>query len=969
MTGRPFDSDPFPSATDQDGPSEMSIADLFALPESSRQVVLWLVRQGAASAEQIEAALGLDEQTDIRLATVLDELVQQGYLKITTTSDPDQPLYYADAELLNRDSSSIVTINSAPEQPITVILNSSGEDVLTPGAALDLSATITNKGNQSAIIDIFIDDLPPALYAWCESTQERLALSPGQSGEVVFRFQVPIDALPGTHRYWLTVDAPRHYPNYPPLRYAQILQVLPPVESEIQVSDPTFALQPTTTAAQPLSLLPGTLQQFQVMVYNRGDRVDRFRLRCHDLPTDWFSITYPEGAQDVGLSLPEEFLDLNPGARGIILLMITPPAEAIAGSYIATLRLLSENNPDLALLDLLYLDIQPIYQVDLSFRTIISRVQTNAGLFSVQATNQGNIPRHLLIAVMYLDGGDQCEYSLEPPELHLSPRQTLTSEIYVQPKKRWKRPLFGGGRLLNFGVQVTDADGRALPDIPMQGYIVWESRPWWQILPLILLAILSLATLVWLIWWFLLRPPPSPAIIRFAPEDTEYAVADGDAVRLGFQVSYPKRIQALEIVGQSAEGKVISGPLTYEFDRGQIPTALEPFCSRQDRLLTCRNLRTDARRAGDYTFVLTLIPEPSRWGGQPQQQQTPVVTILPVPLPEILAFQSTQPSYPAAPPAPLPGTNVATPNTRNSTAGNAGSGENSGNANNSANAQTPAARPADDGNPFTPEKLSVNPATDPYTVRLNWVLSQPEQIRAIQIVGKNAEGATVLPPVQINLREGLPEMLEPFCEIEVNLICRNIPTAARQAGDYIFELTLIPKSGIPETPIVQATDPVKIVPRPPRILSFQLNGETARTKYVIPVDQGQPLPNLMLSWAIEPNPGTTAQLQPAPGTVPLQGTIPLPLSPQPGTTVVSLQVSNAAGEQVVRSVTIETFDPTPEEPDTVVVGGENDAAGGANGAAGANGGTGANGGAGGLDAPRPSIEDQLSPQEVPPQFD
>ncbi len=952
MTGRQFDSDPSQSAVNQDRSTDMSVADLFALPEPHRQVVLCLVRQGAANAQQIEAALGLDEYTDLRLPTVLDDLVQQGYVKIVTSSDPDNPLYYVDAELLNRDnSSSIVSTNAAPEQPITVILNSSGEDVVTPGASLDLSATITNKGNQSAIIDIFIDDLPPALYSWCESTQERLALSPGQSGEVLFRFQIPIDALPDTHRYWLTVDAPRHYPNYPPLRYAQILQVLPPVESEIQVSDPTFALQPTTTAAQPASLLPGTIIQFQVMVYNRGDRVDRFRLRCSDLPTNWFSITYPEGAQDIGLSLPENYLDLNPGARGIILLMITPPAEALAGSYIATLRLLSENNPDLALLDLLYLDIQPIYQVDLSFRTIISRVQTNAGLFAVQATNQGNIPRHLLIAVMYLDGGDQCEYRLEPSELHLSPRQTLTSEIYVQPKNQWKRPLIGGGRLLNFGVQVTDADGRALPDIPMQGYIVWESRPWWQILPLILLAILGLATLVWLIWWFLLRPPPSPAIIRFAPEDTEYAVADGDAVRLGFQVSYPKRIQSLEIIGQSAEGEVISGPLTYEFAGNQLPEDLEPFCSIQAQLLTCRNLRTDARRAGNYTFVLTLIPEPSRRGGQPLQLQTPVVTVVPEPLPEILVFESTQPSYPAAPPVAIATT--PTPN--------------------SANAQAPTSNSTSDANPFTPEKLSVNPATDPYTVRLNWALSQPEQIRAIQIVGKNAEGAVVLPPVQIDLREGLPEILEPFCVVEVNLICRNIPTAARQAGDYIFELTVIPKSGMPDEPIAGTTDPVKIVPRPPRILTFQLNGETARTKYVIPVDQGQPLPNLVLAWTIEPNPGTTAQLQPAPGTVPLQGAIPLPLSPQPNTTVISLQVSNSAGEQVVRSVTIETFDPTPEEPDTVVVGGEGDAAGGASGAAGANG-AGANGGAGansggGLDAPRPSIDDQLSPQEVPPQFD
>jgi hypothetical protein len=110
--------------------------------------------------------------------------------------------------------------------------------------------------------------------------------------------------------------------------------------------------------------------QFEIQVLNRSERVDRFRLVCLDLPTRWVQITYPADTQGLGLVVEGDSLGLNPGEQGLILLTLNPPAEALADIYIPTLQLLAENNPDLALLELIYLRVLPIYQLQSELITL-----------------------------------------------------------------------------------------------------------------------------------------------------------------------------------------------------------------------------------------------------------------------------------------------------------------------------------------------------------------------------------------------------------------------------------------------------------------------------------------------------------------------------------------------------------------------------------------------------------------------
>ncbi|EKU98698.1 hypothetical protein Lepto7375DRAFT_8010 [Leptolyngbya sp. PCC 7375] len=834
----------------------------------------------------------------------------------------------------------------ALSQPIGIILSSSGEDSVLPGERLEIGVTINNKGNQSAIIDVYLDELPTAIHDWCSTTQTRLALDPGQGEEVTFGFDVPASALSGAYRYRLIVDAPNHYPDSPPQRYEQVLQVLPPTHTTVRVNDPTFAVEPVTTTNKPVKTLPGNPLQFQIYVYNRADRVDRFRLQCTDLAEDWVTINYPQGFQSPGLAITEPYLDLNPGMEGVILLTMTPPSNALAATMLATLQLKSENNPQLKLLDVLYITIDPVYQLDTRFRTLVSRVQRQPGLYSIQASNQGNTPRTLEFKILGLEDADLCDYQIQPQSLTLAPQQTLLSQISVQPKNPWQRPLFGGGRVINFEVTTTDPEKKPLLDMPMQGLLMWEARPWWQILPVILLLLGSFIGLIWLAWYFFIRPPAPTNILRFSTEDTAYSAAQGDTVHLGFDIANPRRIQHLEIVGLSAEGKLLSGPLKFDFTQG-LPATLEPLCVQRPNQLTCRNIRTDATRAGEYTFTLSLIPKPGR-NATPATATALPVTITPAPLPAILELVPALAFYAEAPPQPK--------TKSKETQVNAAKKTQTTDEKRSQMTDLPIA--------FVPSL----PEKDPHVARVNWKVDHPEQLETLHLVGRDAEGAIATPVFSFDFQTGIPKELTDFCLLDTQLICRNVPTSLRQAGIYTFDLIAIPKGELPENPISLTSEPTHIQPRSPRLLTFTLNGEPAQPNYLVPVDEGQPLVNLELAWTVEDNPGTQVMLMPAPGNVPVEGVLPLPLSPEPGKTLVSLQVINVAGEQLTRSITITTYDPTPESP-TIVVNTGDAAAGdgdGANAAGNADAG-GNNGGA--IRVPVPSRPGTVSPQELPPQFE
>jgi hypothetical protein len=96
------------------------------------------------------------------------------------------------------------------------------------------------------------------------------------------------------------------------------------------------------------------------------------------------------------------------------------------------------------------------------------------------------------------------------------------------------------------------------------------------------------------------------------------------------------------------KGPVPSAPITYDFSRG-IPDELgkgiadgqQPLCQKQEEVLTCTNVTTDARKPGKYNFELKAFPRK----GSTVPYQTLEVEIAEKPAPEVVSFRLDKNQY------------------------------------------------------------------------------------------------------------------------------------------------------------------------------------------------------------------------------------------------------------------------------------------------------------------------------------
>jgi hypothetical protein len=478
-------------------------------------------------------------------------------------------------------------------RPLEAILNP--PDLLSgmPGERLSLSVVVQNKGTQSAVIDVYLDDTDQIPSQWCPSPRQRLALDPQQSGELVFEFTVPIAELPGAYDYSVVIDAPAHYPEDTPFSYPQLLRVLLQEQTQVRVNDPSFFLNPATNTQRPAKLQPGQRLPFLVRVDNRSDRVDKFRLTCLDLDEDWFTIRYRGNQlESAGLLLETPSLDLNPHTQGEIQLELHPPADTLAGIYSPTLRLHSNNLPELVLLDLIYVEVQRVETLNIDLEAIVSRVSHSPGQYRLRLVNPGNVIRQLSFSANGRDEEEWCEYVYDPDQVRLPPNREAQVMLYVTPTRKWRRPLLGGGQMITFQTVLQDAQGYKLPERSPQGTLTWQARPWWQFL-LLLLTVLGVLGSIGFLIWFLLRPSAPPEITRLQAVGTY--IEDGSSIRLQGRIRNFKQVKKVELTAQGA--KPVE-PISLDFQTG-IPSE----CQEQKEELLC-TFSTNANAAGVYKFTL-----------------------------------------------------------------------------------------------------------------------------------------------------------------------------------------------------------------------------------------------------------------------------------------------------------------------------------------------------------------------------
>ncbi|MBW4448488.1 MAG: hypothetical protein KME38_16890 [Spirirestis rafaelensis WJT71-NPBG6] len=514
--------------------------------------------------------------------------------------------------------------------PLKVIFNPPGVQSGMPGDTLQLYAIVINQGNQSAVIDVFFDEAFQIFTSSNISPRQRIALAPQQKTEVSFEFQIPINVQPGTYSYTLIVDAPEHYPQETPIPYLRQIKVQPKEHTVIREHDPTFSVKPATNPSNPLIFKFGEALQIEVTVDNRSSRVDRFRLTCLDFEETWFTILYLKtGLEGAGLLYGGSGLELNPGSQGQILLQFHPPTDILAGSYSPTIRLHSNNSPDLVLLDLVYIQIPEIYHIDVELNTILGIVSRSFGKYEVKLANRGNTVRELAFSANTQDEEELCTYEFQPSQVRVLPTKSAVANLIVNPVHRWRRPFFGSA-LINFKIELKDQQKLPLPDKFPQATLVWKARPWWQFL-LLFLLVLGLLGGVALIVLRILHPDPLK-LDNFQSSSLSYQ--EGDPVRLTWEIGNAARLQKLILITTGEETKE---DLLYDSNN----TLKEPLgCQTQQQLLSCTNF-PGTSKPGEYTFTLKAFDR----SGQLHQISPVKLKIKQNPAPEVVSFQADKSEY------------------------------------------------------------------------------------------------------------------------------------------------------------------------------------------------------------------------------------------------------------------------------------------------------------------------------------
>ncbi|MBW4501584.1 MAG: hypothetical protein KME57_18985 [Scytonema hyalinum WJT4-NPBG1] len=685
------------------------------------------------------------------------------------------------------------------QNPLKVIIDPSGVQFKMPGDPVAIHVTIVNQGGQSAVIDLFLDEGLQSLTRSNISPRQSVALDPQQSQEVTFEFEIPIDTLPGTYDYTLVVDSPNHYPQYTPINFPRQIKVLLKEQTVIRANDPTFSLQPATNPNKPLVFKLGEPLSVEVTVDNRSKRVDRFRLSCPDLDDDWFTIIYPRtGSPGQGLLSDVTALELLDGERGQIKLEFHPPKDTFAGNYTPTVRLHSENSPNLVLLELVYILVPTIYRLDVELNTILGQVSRSPGKYEVKLTNQGNTVRELMLSAKTRDEEELCMYKYEAQEVRLLPNKRAGVNLTVEPAPWWRRSLFGAGQLLNFQVDIKDKQDLPLPDTLPQGTLLWKARPWWQfLLMLVILGLLGLG--VGFLVWRLLNPDPL-RLENFQVNDPRIVEGDNE-VRLSWDIYNYKQLQKLIVIQTQPPTK--DPILTYNNINqliGKNNQNKSPKCSieRQKELLSCRNVRTGIRKKDKYTFGLKadyrknvpLLPQTTQVATQNTQ-----VEIVEKPIAEVLAFNTDKSEY-----------------------------------------------------------------KNGDKILFSWKLKLPSELTRLEITGKAEDGTSAITPVLYTFKKDgvLPENLKKLCKADnqnQQQTCTNVPVVISKPGNFTFELKAF-SQGSDRTKSQQTQNKIKVLPKPLRIVYFKLNNSEEPSRVF---KEGEPM---ILEWKVEGEPGTVVELYP-----------------------------------------------------------------------------------------------------------
>lgn len=869
---------------------------------------------------------------------------------------------------------------SSTRPNLSIDAQGSNDGVKPGGIPIERIITVRNRGTVKADIDLWIrpnDAKSNPLIRWCTLTavlpgeleesslvpQEREQgfsgvrlpqVAPRESCQVILRFTVPPQAEPGFYNYDVLAQS-LQYPGEQSSRNQQ-LRVLAAKRTTGLQDDPSWTLEPATSSDAPYSLKVGSTLRLKVLVQNRTDVVDRYHLRCPELDDRWYDIEYPENSEVPVLVNSSDGLMLNPGETGEISLIIHPPAHTPAGYYSSTLRLISFVRDNLVLLDIVYLSIEVDDRLVADLQPLSRRVPSVEQWFNLSLNNPGNITRD--ITVVARDEGNLFIYNASPDSVQIGPGQSQNVTITPKPRKWWRRSWRGkelevafSVGLLNVQPQMQPEEAGASPPLPASdvaiGKILWQSRsPWIRRLLLLFLSLLLLAGVGWLVYWllreFVVEPSLEPRVLEFVTAAESYQAEQGNPIRLDWEISNPDQAGRAIVTYYADNGQAIfSQPYPFE-ELQEEESTCEPGTFRPNLLvrlirqvyrypaevttLTClgvspqpiatdsitnrttNNIENGVAKGteenslfvpGDYQVKLDVFSEAAIRNAADSQSLKPSDTERlkpikltpppPPPAPEVLYLYSKSPIY-----------------------------RQPGGVSESSAASSPQY-------PSSP-------------IQLNWIVNNAEDIEVLELsyVNVASDGEIQNNQVRYAMQSGIPVGLEDACRLqEQRLICEDVPTVTEASGKYTFTLNVIMPEGRNTTRIAKDSEAIEIRPPLPQIQSFNVNGQDVleNPQIVQTINPARGPVQVSLNWQVPDPSQVKVELLPAPGAIdPSKTSMDYTLSPTPGNTMLTLQVTNRAGETVSRSVTIQTTaftapaspspatsSPTPPPPPDVAV--------------------------------------------------
>ncbi|MDJ0726160.1 MAG: hypothetical protein QNJ38_13685 [Prochloraceae cyanobacterium] len=527
------------------------------------------------------------------------------------------------------------------QNPLNIIINPPGEERLEPGATSQIRVVVTDRANYPMVIEVQLD-LPDLIRSWCKFTRTSFNLDSGRSQEVSFEWKIPHDAIPGTYNYDLVVDSPHSLPA--PLRYLRKLEVLTPIARQVSTKDPTFILKPATSSTKPIVWQWGQTVSVIVLVHNRSNIVDEFRLSC-DLNDNWYRVRYPEGIEESGLINGGNKLSLNPNSKGQIVLLLEPPVDSLAGNYQPTINLHSTVKPDLFLQDIFYLRVPPVYNLQVELQTIRNKVKQKSALFNVQFKNDGNTIRQVNIQAHTADEDEFGEYQLERSQVRIPPGKTVDVGLKVTVKSKSQRSFFRA-KQLSFVVEIEDVENNPLPKyLPLKANLLWQARPLWQLIALILLVLALLTGAFFLVRWILTQSNPVPQISIVNTEDKSYSY--GERITLNWEIENADKLNAIAFyTDKDSPGTEIRR----DYKKSELiePSSEQLFrrydCSlnSEENKIECSKVTTGASEVGKYTFIVEVYAENS---DRPTDTKKIQATISPPNRPAILDLKVAKEKY------------------------------------------------------------------------------------------------------------------------------------------------------------------------------------------------------------------------------------------------------------------------------------------------------------------------------------